>query len=300
MATQIITVLCEGPHDVAFITKILKTKGFKSNESTTLGKYPPPMNAILQNEVIKTNVEDLNLTQVRRSLLPSNALKKEDSLIFLYSLGGDGQKTSRQKILNELRQLIPEPDEILSGRLPIDTTLSLLYFFDADDKGIEQRVNEINREIREVLTEIQGNLFETHAQIKTISQIRLGCFIFTEANNNTGKLEHILLPLMKQGNEAIFDNAESYLTHNFDDDRLFPLKLQLQDGTVVENRSRRPKDKETYDQYKSIIGTVGQLQRSGKSNVVCISDSDFLTLDKILTTPKCQEIIAFFEAFITT
>ena len=57
MATQIITVLCEGPHDVAFITKILKTIGFKSNESTKLGEYPPPMNAILQNEVIKMNVE---------------------------------------------------------------------------------------------------------------------------------------------------------------------------------------------------------------------------------------------------
>ena len=48
MATQIITVLCEGPHDVAFIAKILKAMGFRSNESTKLGEYPPPMNAILQ------------------------------------------------------------------------------------------------------------------------------------------------------------------------------------------------------------------------------------------------------------
>lgn len=32
MATQIIIALCEGPHDVSFINRILKTAAFISNE----------------------------------------------------------------------------------------------------------------------------------------------------------------------------------------------------------------------------------------------------------------------------
>lgn len=297
MAKQIITVLCEGPHDVAFICRILKSVGFKSNENTKLGDYPPPMNAILQNEVVKTNVQDLNLTEVRRTILPSNVLIQGDNIIFLYSLEGDGSKITRQRILKELRQLIPEIGEI--ERLPKDTKLAVIYFFDADDKGIAQRVADINNEIKEALPETHDDLFNNHAEIKTVLGLKLGCFVFTEEGKYTGKLEHILLPLMKNGNEAIFNQAEIYLKNHFDDARLFPLKLSVNDNEVTEKRSVKTGDKKKYDGYKSIIGTVGQLQRSGKSNVVCISDTDFITLDKVLNNEKCQEIITFFDTFIS-
>lgn len=88
MTTQIITVLCEGPHDVAFISRILKTIGFVSDESTKLGDYPPPMNALLQNEAKKADIQDLNLTELRRTILPSNVLKNNDEIFFLSILFG--------------------------------------------------------------------------------------------------------------------------------------------------------------------------------------------------------------------
>ena len=54
MATQILAVLCEGHHDVAFITKILKSNGFKTNEREKIGSYPIPMNNILKSEFTVT------------------------------------------------------------------------------------------------------------------------------------------------------------------------------------------------------------------------------------------------------
>ena len=68
MAKQIITILCEGPHDVAFICRILKTTGFKSNESTKIGDYPTPFDQLLVNEASKTDIEQLNLSELRRNL----------------------------------------------------------------------------------------------------------------------------------------------------------------------------------------------------------------------------------------
>jgi len=43
---------------------------------------------------------------------------------------------------------------------------------------------------------------------------------------------------------------------------------------------------------------MGQLQKSGKSNTTCIRDTDYLTLEKIQGSPKCQEIITFLNKVI--
>ena len=66
MTTKLITVLCEGPHDVAFINRVLKTKGFKSEEAIKLKEYPKPMNELFIQEIKKTNIEELNFTEVKR------------------------------------------------------------------------------------------------------------------------------------------------------------------------------------------------------------------------------------------
>jgi hypothetical protein len=297
MAKQIITVLCEGPHDVAFICRILKSIGYKSNESVKIGEYPKPFDSLLTREATKTDVEQLNLTELRRNLLPSNVLLREEIHVFLYSLGGDGKKETRQRILTELRSLVVEEGEIIADRNN-DAVLSLLYFFDADDHGVDARLSYINAEMRAALPiEITTDLFANNGDKVHVSKLKLGAFIFTGDNDSTGKLEDILVPLMRLENESSFDAAITYLKDHHDDARLFPLKLTVAEGIVTEARSTKQKDKDKFDDKKSLIGTVGQLQRSGKSNVVCISDTDFLSLDKMKKNKKCVEIATFFETF---
>lgn len=274
MAKQIITVLCEGPHDVAFITKILKTIRFKSNENVKLVNYPHPINELLEKEVTKTNVGELNLQEVRQALLPSNALIRGDDYLFLYSMGGDSKRISRQQILDKLKQNMPKESGEITEFLMKDTILSLIYILDADNKGVEKRLEDLNKEIKEVIGE---EPFEIDRKIKTSNKIKFGSFIFTGANGNTGKLEDILMPLMQKNNEEIFENAQKYLSDNFDETRV---------------------KKNNYDKSKSMIGVAGQLQKSGSSNVVCIGQTDYLTDEKIHSDIKCQEIIAFFEDFL--
>jgi hypothetical protein len=297
MANQIITVLCEGPHDVAFICRILKSIGYKSNESVKIGEYPKPFDALLTREATKTDVEQLNLSELRRNFLPSNVLLRDENHVFLYSLGGDGKKDTRQRILTELRSLIVEEGEIIADRNN-DTILSLLYFFDADDHGVAARLSHINAEMKATLpAEITTDLFTNNGDKAHVSKLKLGAFIFTGDDDNTGKLEDILVPLMRADNELSFDAATSYLNTHHDDARLFPLKLTEAGGIITEVRSVKQKEKEKFDDKKSLIGTVGQLQRSGKSNVVCISDTDYLSLDKMSKNAKCIQIATFFDLF---
>ena len=160
---------------------------------------------------------------------------------------------------------------------------------------MDTRLKVLNEEINSLLDSKGTINFITNGSFQSIHQINFGAYIFTGTDNNTGTLESILLPLMKKGNEKIFDEAKSYITENHDSTRLFSLKISIDSSTklVKEQRSTRSRDKYKFDQSKSIIGTTGQLQCSGKSNVVCISDSDYITIDKIRSNLKCIEIVSF-------
>ncbi|MDV2446188.1 hypothetical protein CMU93_01580 [Elizabethkingia anophelis] len=299
MSTQIIIALCEGPHDVAFLNKIIKTKGFTSNDKSKLDEYPKPLNGILINEASKTDVEGLNIQEVRQSLLPAYTLIKENVHILLYVMGGDGKVAKRKDFLEKIKATIVLPGEIKQGRETHDVTFGIIYFFDADDNGINNRINAIKAELKQVVNSIPNTDFSTNSSFGKYEGMKLGCYIFSGYDNNTGKLEDILLPVMTEDNAEIFENANKFLDDNHDESRLFPLKLRSDATGVTETRSNRAKDKYAYDRTKSVIGTVGQLQQSGGANTVCIGFTDYLTLNKIERNPKCQEILNFLNDFIS-
>ncbi len=298
MATQIIIALCEGPHDVSFICKILKSNGFVSNESLKINQFPEPMFMLMAQEVVKTEVEELNLQEIRKGFLPTNTLQKGDVYVFLYSMGGDGKKLPRQSILKSLALTVRQEGEIKKDRIPDDTQLSVIYFFDADTRGVPARLAEVSTEVREVIQSIHVDIFTNNNTYSLYEGVKLGCSIFTGADNATGKLEDILVPLMQTGNDNIFNEANGYLQKHFNDARLFPLKLSTAVNVTMEARSVKAGEKYRFDEKKSILGVVGQLQKSGKSNTTCISDTDYLTLAKIQGNQKCQEIIAFINNII--
>lgn len=298
MATQIVIALCEGPHDASFICKILKSNGFLSNESLKINQFPQPMDRLITQEIIKTDIEELNLQEIRRGFLPTNTLNKGDAYVFLYSMGGDGKKIPRQSILKSLAITVRQEGEIKKERISADTELSVLYFFDADADGVPARLAQVNAEVREVIESIQSDIFTANISYSLQEGIKLGCCIFTGANNATGKLEDILVPLMKDGNNEIFDDADLYLKKYFSEARLFPLKLNTTVNPLTETRSNKNGDKFKYDQNKSLICVAGQLQKSGTANTVCISFTDYLTLAKIQGNEKCQQIITFVNSVI--
>lgn len=268
---KIISILCEGPHDVAFITKILKSNGFTNNEKLKLSEYPTPINKLLINEATNTKVEDLNIQEVRQSLLPSSTLQRDESIyLFLFSLGGDSKKAARTDYLKKLSDFIPREEGEIDP-FP-DIELGLIYFFDADDKGITSRVQKINDEIKSVINNFE---LKENNQIVTFKRFKIGCYIFADEETEKGNLENIVLPIMKHQNEQIFDDAEKFLDQHFSKDRC----------------------KSKYDKSKSIIGLCGQLQKSGGSNVVCIAQSDYINDDKILQNKTCVNIIDFIESF---
>lgn len=279
MATHIITVFCEGPHDVAFLTKILKADTFISNDKLKIGEFPLPYSQLLETEAKKSNVNDLNLQELRNTIMPSATLQKDDNFLFFYAVGGATRKDKRQKLLSDLNSFIPKSKSEFST-LPVNTVISVLYFFDADSRGVGSRLIEVGGEMNEIISEINENPFIENAYKISLfeDKLNVGVYIFYKQGEETGKLEDILVPLMKVDNDKIFDDAEKFIGENHDDTRI---------------------KANNFDKKKSIVCTVGQLQKSGASNVVCIGQTDYLSTVKIQANPQCIEIIDFFNKFIS-
>lgn len=283
MANNFIFVLTEGDHDAAFIYRILKANGF-STYSRKIGEFPPPLNNFLQADIKNITIPDVKIEVAKVRFLPNEVLYKEDNLILIYTLGGDSVAQLRVSLIKTLNSFNIQDPDALQAAPEID--ISVLYFLDADNKGIASRLSQIKNELKEVfgMAELPAEVINN--ELVEIEDMSFGTHIFTKQGMDEGMLEDILIPLMEQDNDDIFNAARGFLSIH-EATKLFKGKLTY-DGTVIKKVNRQK-----YADKKSLVGTVGQLQKSGKSNTVCIRDADYLSDEKINGNPTCITILEF-------
>jgi hypothetical protein len=294
MAKNFTFILTEGDHDSAFIYRILKANGMTTNHNIPIKSYPFPLGKLIEKEVSSALVEELNMEEARSKFLPSYIMQKEDEIISIYRVGGESKEKPRVNFIKSINKFnITDQNEI--PVLEKGTQISILFFFDADDKGIDIRINQIKKELKSSFPESEANNIDKLAnkEILLIKSIYVGSFIFTESGKDIGSLEDILIPLMKRENEDIFDAAEKFLNIH-ETTVLFKGKVEYDETRTIKKKVNSKK----YTYKKSLVGTVGQLQMSGKANTVCISDADYLTDKKIKENVTCIEIYDFIQKIL--
>lgn len=299
---RIVFVICEGPHDVAFLSRILSSVGYV-NYKERLNNFPYPLNDWLVQMTKNLSVEEFKVNRVFDELnmvLPRGAMVNEDrgQMILLYSLNGDQRKKERKRIIDKVSDWtrLPEDNKAFSVSEQIadnGNTFGLIVFNDADDLGIDARLKEIKDEMKDDFPFVDSIVCNGSIACDD-GKVKVSAYVFAEDGKEFGTLENILLPLMKQGEEQIFEDANCFLKKHKDESRLKSLVFCKNDsGMIVEDRVKTNK----YYHTKSLIGVVGQLQFSGSSNVVCIEKADYINLDKIAESRTCQDILRIFEGF---
>ena len=261
---KLILTFCEGAHDTAFIFRILKEYSYTNYTDKKIDKFPEILNKYFTNLFKKFEyLEEKKFYQT--PFLPRYVLKsKEDDIyILLYMLNSVSNIKNSIPIIEEFRDYTEDSFDFEKIDIGIN------FILDAEDKTVEKRINIIKQELKETLI-ISDNL--QNGQIsKNINNFKfIGIFIFSDENNQ-GKLEDVLLPLMKVDNENIVEKSSFFLKEN-----------------------QKPQRKK-FDFDKSLIGIIGQLQLSGKANTVIITDSKYLTKEKIENNVNCQTILNLFN-----
>lgn len=286
---EIVLSLCEGPHDVAFIYRTLRSRGY-THFNKRLEEYPFPIGDFFKKEAHKENLEQLTLEELRQGLLPSTAMACDESLVLLYALGGDTRKSQRKRLIQTIHSFSSDGCDSKEFTFGYGTSYKVLYFYDADKKGVEARLKEISKEISDIFGP-DSLPISTNGICRTYGSITIGAYIFA-GEDGKGTLENILLPLMKCENEDIFNAAEIYINNHHDPTRMSRLKIEMRaDGCPEEKRETK---KGKFDRSKSLIGIVGQLQNPGATNQVTIQHSDYLTLKKIQDSNICNDILNMF------
>lgn len=268
---KILLILCEGSHDVAFLYKILRLGLVaKDIQSKKITEFDSNLSKYFINTLKNYNYEDGNLQGKPKMPVPLELVKNDiKTQIFIYGLGGDAQIQNWRNTIQAYKDLIESEHENDNYQI------TLALFFDADKEGSQNRLEKTKKYFRDVIKEIdQITLIENI--ISTSSYKKLGLNIFADTKG-TGNLESILIPLMSEGNETIFENAANYFDSNFDTHR------------AKKNNAKKE---------KSMIGIAGNLQYSGVANNSIIQQSDYINKEKIDKNEDCQKIIQFFEKLL--
>ncbi len=278
--TKIIVAFCEGDHDIAFLERILRTNAFLSYEQRVID-FIYPLNELYLKKLEKKKIKDIEFKyQQPNKNVPYTALTKDDTLVVFHNLTGDGNiiNGNTEKIKNMYLGLIDGEDDFSPS-----FDFRFLYFLDADDLGVNVRLEEL----RNLLS--LENLEEN--QIINKDNYEIGCSIFhdKDSTGKKGKLEDILLLLMKKNNEEIFNNSQDYIDKNMFDNPDRQRKFMCTDS------EERYISSSQFKKEKSIISIAGQLQFSGSTNAVIIANSDFIQREDIINNDTCQNIIDLFN-----
>ena len=237
-----------------------------------------PFNKQFISELSKKPIESRTIGYQSQYKVPAVVLVKDDEYIFFHNLGGDGRVAERNNIVKMYNNLISSGEDDFTSELELE--FRFLFFFDADDIGIDDRVEELKNELG--CDELE------HCNIILHKNEEFGCYVFHEEGSNIGTLEDLLISLMQQENEQIFEQSEKYLFKNV-------LAEERQKEFKCIGAEQRYTGSSKFKEKKSIISLAGQLQFSGMNNSVIIAKSDYITREKLMANAQCIEIQSLFR-----
>lgn len=267
-------IMVEGPHDGAFISKVMQVNGYKTCKKP-IGEYSPAFVAkYLSGQYKNAPVDELNLQSVRQQIVfPSySLLRGEEEMMLIFQMGGDGRDDKRKKLVGDIFGFMQS--SMTADAVSNSGQITFVYEFDADEEGVESRLQQVTEEIRQIDKAFPG--ITKNGSYVDSAGIRWGAYIF-EDGSGRGRLEDIILPMMELGNEDIAGYAKDFV------DKRGSFKLFQ---TV----------KPTLHPQKARVGVMGQLEKAGSANPAIIEQSSYLTVEKIMGSSVCCQIFKFFSS----
>ena len=279
---KVTIVFCEGDHDIAILTKILLVHGYEPYRKK-VKDFPIALSNMYFGILSNKTIEDSEFKPQRPNKgIPYVTLHKDDELVVFHNLGGDGNidNGSATSIMTDYNDLNDEVIRKISNYEKI--SFKFLYFLDSDDKGVDFRLSQIK--------DILDLEFIELNKLVNKGDYSVGCYVFHDSSHDLkhGKLEDLLIDLMKLGNDSIFDKSVDFIDNN----KLDSCRQRKLVCCYSEDDSY--KGSVQFKKEKSIISIAGQLQFSGSSNSVIIANSDYIRSEDIINNDYCNDIMELF------
>lgn len=288
---EVTVVLCEGTHDIAFLTRVLYSYGL-CNYDKKLSSLPLPFKnnfeTILKEKIRfdETRFKNLHFpstcpSTVMYHQLPENSKK----FIFFHNLNGQDNFNSANEIISVYLDMQKSTVENGTHSFLESSVFSIrfLFFYDADDSTIEHKVEDINVRLN-ISVNLRHNQLIPYASNSKTNQY--GCYIFHNTETLKGELEDIIFEVINEN--EIINKAKEFLINNaLEEERTHKYSENLSGSRYTGSTQ--------YNFKKSILSMVGQLQFSGDSNSVIIRDTDYIRKSILDHNTHCLAIWSLFS-----
>lgn len=262
-------VLSEGPHDAAFLKRILMANGLKESK-LPISDYPQPLGGYLIRLFDSSRFDGSTILNARIGFFfPSDALKHgDDELIVLFTTGGKDNDRVRKELVREFYTLM---NSQVSQSKVKELKVKIVFNMDVDNGSIDDCEQLIHNELRTIIPN-----FPKVENMKWVNcdNLVFGLYLFMNPATGNGRLEDMVLPLIEESTPELYQHAKKY----------------LDDASTINHPTAKGFLK---DMEKSHIGTVGQLYHSGCANTTIIEKTPLINDDLIRQKSEYKSFVKY-------
>lgn len=258
----------EGAHDANFFARVLVESGDYSLLKRKVAEYPKNISKFLQGLYQGSNPDDVVVGVPLERMTPVLVLKsmQHERYIFGFTTGGCTKTDGAIDVLQRIKSFaIPESDE--QAKLLGNIKYSLLFVFDADNRGIEATKNLFSLSYQSVLEDFGDIDDVAHNSWIDLGNVKLGLYIFCNGTG-IGTLEDNVLAALKAKQNISLSDAQGYINQH--SNQLDTASFERGGIDEVALRAKL---------HKAIFTIAGQREKKlvGSSLAVILRDTEMLS-----------------------
>lgn len=282
-------MFCEGPHDAAFLSHLLKRELGFEQQKLKLSELPYPLANILKTTFQNRASEDLRLDLAKRFYLPEYVLARESTLVLVFSYGGSNRKDSMQPFLDAVFTLLAATSFSSIEQAAERPAYAYTIFADADARGESKTRQLISDEFSKVgeanwLSNEWMQIKATKAAFQTTGFGPAATYIWRKSQEDSGTLEDLLLECLD--GDTNLQKTLGYLDSRFDWSPPAGAKPEQACGHAAAR-------------LKAAFCVEGQRKKPGGSLAVILGQSELLGSAELKRSAIVQDSIAFLAEWLS-
>jgi hypothetical protein len=277
-------VFCEGAHDVQFLGRALSA----CRDFVTIDKVqelPAPLDGFLQARLAgeQTKLNAISYARVNQISLPrlERVLKSADGsrVVMLFACEGEGQHKKIVELLESLEKSLKARFDSapVAGQAPkkrVEQWATVLCY-DADDKGIDVRVSDIQRDYGRYFGDLAGL-----AESKWLDTPKgpLACIVFHGLPGGLGTLEDIVTPMIRERLPEEMSASERFV------------EATMWEGCLVRGKADPPAIATLTKRKKAALTVLAQFDHPSYALSVFIRDTQLLTAEALKAEAFCTSV----------
>lgn len=281
--TKALLVLCEGPHDVAFVNQIFKFCFGANEERLKFSEYPSPFNQLFRTSVEKHAAKDLSLDMAHKFFLPDKTLRKDDWLILLFNAGGKTQVDKLTSFLKDFLTLYKEASVFPQEAISTISEAKYLFLYDVDHNTPDTVAVWMQKQFATIEErEWILNEWNIAGNNRGVIQDDKALYVWADKEGK-GTLEAILFPLYEISSPELLKKSQQFIEDNF----LWDAK----------GKNLKQKFKKEADKKKAILCTAGQGEKPGRPLSAIINDNVLGKQEDIVNAMPVRDFVEFLHEF---